>query len=388
MVATDNLNEFLAEVPESLQPRFREIVGIVDRFCEERLDAEYREVCRRMLACYCQPETGIERGKAASWAAGLVYEAGQVNFLTDPGFEPHVKSEEVAQGCGVSVATMHNKGKSIREALRLTRLDPEFIVASRLEDNPLAWLMELPNGMIVDVRHLPEELAKQLSIAGLLPDNADQPYEGDWRERKAGQHLIAESGLLYTLKITLKHSQPPIWRRVQIPDCLLDDLHEVIQTAMGWENCHMHEFVIGQERYRPTSTDELGMGGFWGVTDDESSDETLLSEVIPEPSKRSKKPFRFTYVYDFGDDWEHEILVEKVERPEELSLRPVCLAGKRTCPPEDCGGVWGYAHLLEALSDPKHPDHDDMVDWCGPIDPADFDPAAVNKEFKRWKIVR
>ena len=382
MVAVDNLHEFLEEVPESLQPRFRQIVQRVDRFCQERLDDEYREVCRRMLACFCQPETGIERGKAESWAAGIVYEAGQVNFLTDSSFEPCIKSDDIAKGCGVSVATMHNKGKCIREALRLTRLDPEFMVASRLEDSPLAWLMELPNGMIVDLRNLPDEVAEKLRLAGLMPEDADEPFEGDWRERKVGSRPLAESGLLYTLKITLKHTQPPIWRRVQLPDCLLEELHEVIQTAMGWEDCHMHEFVIGQRRYAATPPVDFGFGG---MDDSASTEDTLLSHVIPTVSK---KPFCFQYMYDFGDGWDHTIVVEQIEPLEKVSLKPVCLDGRRACPPEDCGGVWGYAHLLEALADPNHPDHAELSEWHDPINPEEFDPADVNADFKRWRLAR
>ncbi len=380
MVATDNLDEFLTEIPEELQTRFRDIVQITDRVCQERLDGEYREVCRRLLVCYCQPETGIERGKAESWAAGIVYEVGQVNFLTDPSFEPYVKSDEVAKACGVSVATMHNKGKNIRDALRLNRLDPDFCVTSRLEDNPLAWMMELPNGMIADIRHLPDEVRQKLNLAGMLPDEPIQPLVSDWRNRKLGQPPVTGSGLFYTLKITLKESQPPIWRRVRVPNCLLADLHEVIQVAMGWENYHLHEFVIGEERYQPPPPDD--MAGMWDIDDSESTEEVALSDLVPAPTK---KHFRMNYVYDFGDGWEHTIVIEKVEQLDDAPLMPICLEGERACPPEDCGGIWGYEELLEAVKDPKHPEHAEMIEWAGKINPEDFDTAKVNAVFKRWQ---
>ncbi len=381
MVAMDNLHEFEAEVPGDLQGRFREIAAIADRFCEERLDTEYREVCRRILACYCQPGTNIGRGKAESWAAGVVYEAGQVNFLTDDSFEPFCRSEEIAKGCGVSVATMHNKGKAIREGLGLMRFDTEFMVRSRLMDNPLAWMMELPNGMIISLQDMPEALRDKLAAAGLLPDNADELVVGDWRERKVRPPREPQAGLVYTLKITLDHSRPPIWRRVQLPDCTLEELHYVIQCAMGWDNCHLHEFIVGERRFQPAS-DGFGVDAMWNMDDSEPTEETILSDLVPDSSK---KRFRFKYLYDFGDGWEHTITVEKVEHQEKAPTVPVCLAGKRACPPEDCGGVWGYAELLETLADPQHPEHAELLGWCGgPIDAEDFDPEEVNELFRSW----
>lgn len=380
MATAETLEEYLAEVPQEVQGRFREIVAITDRFCERRLNDEYREVCRRLLTCLCQPDSRVQRGKPQSWAAGVVYEVGQVNFLTDPSFEPFVKSEEIAKGCGVSVATMHNKGRDIREAFGLTQLDVDFVVPSRLQDNPLVWMMELPNGMIVDLRNLPAELRNQLDAAGLLPSTAEPPNVGDWRERKLGspQEPVGKPGVAYQLKITLDSIKPPIWRRVLVPDCTLADLHEVIQVAMGWEEAHMHEFVIGQRRFQtpPPFGDGVLMEGV------EPAEQLLLSEVVPDSPK---KRFQFSYVYDFGDDWEHTITVEKVEQTDEAPVKPVCLAGERGCPPEDCGGPWGYGDLLEALADRKHPDHEDMMEWCGPIDPEAFDLDGVNEVFQRWQ---
>ncbi|MGE0374573.1 MAG: plasmid pRiA4b ORF-3 family protein [Planctomycetaceae bacterium] len=384
MVAVDNLHEFETEVPETLKPRFREIAAIADRFCEARLNGEYREVCRRILACFCQPGTKIDRGKAASWAAGVVYEAGQVNFLTDPSFEPHCKSEEIAKGCGVSSATMQSKGRDIRDTLRLMRFDPEFTIPSRLESNPLAWMMELPNGMVVRLQDMPDELRHKLDEAGLLPDDADRPASGDWRERKVAAAHEPQPGLVYTLKITLQETKPPIWRRVQLRDCTLEMLHHVIQCAMGWDNSHLYEFAIAGRRFGAASGG-IGVDAMWNTFEDDiaPTEETLLSDVIPQPPT---KPFQFSYTYDFGDSWEHAIVVERVEHQEEPPTVPVCVAGKRACPPEDCGGVWGYAQLLEALRDPHHPEHAEMKEWyAGPIDPEAFDPRDVDEVFRSWK---
>ena len=370
MVVPDSLNEFLAEIPEPLKPRFLKIAVIVDRFCDERLNDDYLEVCRRLLACFCQPGTGIERGKPESWAAGIVYEAGQLNFLTDPATQPCVPSEDVARGCGVSPATMHNKGKAIREVLDLSRWDTEFALPNQSADQSLAVL---PNGMFVDARYLTDKLH-------------GEPRAADWRKRKAGGSHQNHSGTFYTLKIALNHIEPQIWRRVRLPDVALADLHDVIQVAMGWDDYHLHEFRVGRDRYQPPPPAHKPAFGWDGADETLSTDDFHLSDVVPQG--KSKKRFHFRYLYDFGDSWEHTITVEKVEVDAEGSMLPVCLDGERACPPEDCGGVWGYPHLLEALGNRKHPEHAELKEWIGGrFDPEKFSAAKVNEAFSRWKVV-
>lgn len=381
MQAADSLNQFEAEVPEALQPRFREIAAIIDRFCEERLDAEFREVCRRMLACFCQPETNIHRGKAASWAAGIVYQAGQINNLTNSRSRPHCKSDEIAKGCGVSVATMHTKGHEIRDGLQLVRFDPAFTVRSRLADNPLAWIMELPEGAVVDLKDVPDQLRRNLNEIDRLPPRAQWPTLSDWRTRKARAQQSSEPGLVFTLKITLLGIKPLIWRRVELTDCTLEELHYVIQYAMGWEDAHLHEFLIDGRRFQPVSWFGVEMSWNEFCDDYESTEDTRMSDVIPVSGKM---PFPFTYTYDFGDDWEHQVVVESIESRDAVAEAPVCLAGERACPPEDCGGVWGYQRLLELRRDPNNPESKELSEWLDSIDPEQFDPDEVNTIFRTW----
>ncbi len=122
----------------------------------------------------------------------------------------------------------------------------------------------------------------------------------------------------------------------------------------------------------------------------EYGDPALLGELEAEDARavtldtivRGER-FKFIYEYDFGDGWEHEILIEKILPPEEGKVYPVCLTGKRACPPEDCGGIWGYADFLEAIQDPKHPEHDEMLEWVdGEFDPVAFDPDEVNAKLQ------
>lgn len=176
----------------------------------------------------------------------------------------------------------------------------------------------------------------------------------------------APSATVYQFKITLKGIKPPIWRRIQTKDCTLDKLHEHIQTAMGWTNSHLHQFDIGGVRH---GDPEL-LQGDWG--DDEplvNSRRTKISKIVPADGKR----FRFSYEYDFGDGWEHEILFEGCLQAEKGTRYPLCLEGSRACPQEDVGGIYGYMEYLEALADPNHERHEEFMEWSGPFDSEVFD---------------
>ena len=178
----------------------------------------------------------------------------------------------------------------------------------------------------------------------------------------------------YRLRVALKDIKPPIWRRIRVPgDFTLADLHYVLQTAMGWYNCHLHEFQIGGICY---SDPEFDVHGELGAKDE---GEYTLDEVI------QRENMKFRYSYDFGDDWQHVITVEKIIPENELDPedlgQPVCLKGKRACPPEDCGGAWGYESLLMVLNDPEDPEHEELKEWLGPFDPEEFDLKKINTEL-------
>lgn len=168
--------------------------------------------------------------------------------------------------------------------------------------------------------------------------------------------------LIYQLKVTLKGIRPPIWRRFLIASTAsLEDTHIVLQIGMGWTDSHMHEFAKGRDRYGVPDED------FPSDMHDEAK--CRLDQVL----KGEKE--KLVYTYDFGDSWEHDVVLEKI-LPFETGIQlPVCLKGSRACPPEDIGGVPGYAMFLEAISDPNHPEHDDMLEWVGDH----FDPVKVNE---------
>ena len=176
---------------------------------------------------------------------------------------------------------------------------------------------------------------------------------------------------VYQLKITLRDARPPIWRRVQVPsDITLAKLHKMIQLAMGWHNCHMHEFEVDGQTYgQPMPEYDL---------------DVLNEQRIRVNQFATKEKFKFAYLYDMGDGWDHEILVEKILPPEAETRYPVCIKGKRACPPEDCGGVWGYADFLEIIRDPKHPEYGEMLEWVGgQFDSELFDLEETNHQLKQ-----
>ena len=179
---------------------------------------------------------------------------------------------------------------------------------------------------------------------------------------------------VYQVKVTLRDTKPPIWRRLLVPaDMTLQRLHRVLQTVMGWEDCHLHEFEIEGERFGPPDPDGWDMGGP-RVRNDRTA---KLSQVLGGEGAKAQ------YTYDFGDSWEHAIVVEKVLAPVPGLKYPVCVGGKLHGPPEDCGGVGGYYDLLKVIADPTHEDHADLCEWLGEgFDPEEFSLEEVNRKLR------
>ena len=181
--------------------------------------------------------------------------------------------------------------------------------------------------------------------------------------------------VIYHLKITLRGSKPTIWRRIQVAsDIKLSTLHDVIQITMGWEHSHLHQFIVDGVYYG-----EIFKGDFdTGDTEDEKK--VKLFQVMEAPKSK------IFYEYDFGDSWEHEIVLEEILPATAKKVPSVCLAGERACPPEDCGGVWGYEELLRVIKNPTDPDYEDRMEWLGDdFDPEVFDINEVNEILKLIK---
>ena len=181
---------------------------------------------------------------------------------------------------------------------------------------------------------------------------------------------------IYQLKVTLRDSKPPIWRRLLVSsETKLSKLHNIIQEAMGWEVYHLHQFVV-DDVYYSMPLEEMDM---------EDERRVKLRDIV------SGEGFKFVYEYDFGDGWEHIVLVEKILSPDPTqqlpgfltSKLPICIKGKRACPPEDVGGIWGYDTFLEAINDPNHPEHAMYSEWIGDeFDAEAFDVDVVNERLR------
>jgi hypothetical protein len=167
----------------------------------------------------------------------------------------------------------------------------------------------------------------------------------------------------YQLKVTLRGIKPAIWRRLIVPGSLdLERLHRIIQDAMGWEDCHLHSFEVRGTEFGPSDP------GGWGELEMEPENKHTLERLVAVKD-------RFSYTYDFGDSWVHQIVVEKVTPGEPAG--PSCIAGAGACPPEDCGGVWGYAELVAALADKDHERHAELAEWV----PAGWSPDQFHLGF-------
>ena len=197
---------------------------------------------------------------------------------------------------------------------------------------------------------------------------------------------VGPSHLAFDLRVNLQYIQPEIWRRIRVSnDVRMDRLHHILQAAFGWTNSHLHQFVVSGPPGQPARHigDVAGaeQGGFaedLPKTDDERACE--IAEFLTKPGDR------LVYEYDFGDSWHHDVVLAAVTPQTARLTVALCLDGARSCPPEDCGGPPGYEEYVAAIRDPKHPEHDAMINWNGPgFDPEKFDLAKTNRALGRIK---
>lgn len=179
---------------------------------------------------------------------------------------------------------------------------------------------------------------------------------------------------VYQIKVTVAGVEPSVWRRIQVPGSItLHRLHEILQVVMGWENAHLYMLETDGVSYSDPSPD-------WGLPV-KNAKRSRLAQVAPGEG------CTFSYEYDMGDSWVHQLVVEQVLPRQEGVRYPVCIDGERACPPEDCGGVPGYEELVEAMRDPEHERHEELVEWLGePFDPERFSVEQVNATLTRWGL--
>lgn len=302
------------------------------------------------------------------WAAMLEAFPGLGEALCPPGWAESLMRCHFREAMDALFEELHRRGGSI-DVARACELAWEAVtVLYFLEDAPEQHRALWRKLNDRDVLHALEVLER----FGALRRNEERVTLTElgswWMGRVAGEP--SEGDPVLQVKVSLIGvSGPPVWRRLLLPaDIRLDRLHGVIQAAMGWEDYHMHVFEDGARRY--------------GLADRELGHQDECRVTLGQLLKRAKERIRYTY--DFGDDWEHEILLEGVLTAEPDVGYPVCVAGKGACPPEDCGGVWGYQDLRDALADLAHERHEEMLEWLGlqtaaELDAARFDVEEVNR---------
>jgi hypothetical protein len=185
---------------------------------------------------------------------------------------------------------------------------------------------------------------------------------------------MASDAMMYQIKVSLNGVRPPIWRRLLVPGSLsLKDLHDVLQVAVGWTDSHLHQFVA--------------RGTLYGRPDPEFGRGSVNEKGVRLDGVLKAEKDAMIYEYDFGDGWQHKVVLEKILGSAVDGGAPSCTAGARACPPEDCGGVWGYANLLKIISDSSHSEHEEMLEWLGDqFEPERFDIAGINSKLARMKL--
>lgn len=193
---------------------------------------------------------------------------------------------------------------------------------------------------------------------------------------------------VYYLRVTLENSKPLIWRDILVPsDLTLENLHYVIQTVMGWENSHEHHFIVEKVLYS-NDTDRNNVDDEYGLLDTEELEKQNCNEKkYTLGSLLTKEGASIVYEYDLGDSWTHQIELRKILPVDANARQPRCIKGEKACPPEDCGGIWGYTDMLESLQDPENPEDTQIVTWFGEdFNPAHFDIEAINKTLRRLVV--
>jgi hypothetical protein len=336
---------------------FRKIQSVLDRYTDEEPPQTLKiEDARK------EQMISHEAVQIAEFAAQALVAANQLRIKTKP-----LDSFWLAPAQRDVLLLVPRVSKTIKK--KLAKEKP--LSVAEVASMTMALAEDLPDGepqqqvaLLLVARHLIDLLQKEI-VAKAEP-----------KAKKKSQHRSQPNlDVLYQFKITLLDSNPPVWRRIQVQDCTLDRLHEHIQTAMGWTNSHLHQFDIKGQRYGDPELLGDGFEDFECV----DSTVTMVGDILPQAGKR----FAFKYEYDFGDGWEHEVLYEGRPPLEKRKKYPLCLEGERACPPEDVGGVWGYAEYLEALADPQHECHDEYMEWSGPFDPDYFDPKKATREMKK-----
>lgn len=348
-------------VPKALHKKFQQIVELTQAYCLKELDEEYAVLCRRSAARLARKRNSpLKKGYAKSLAAGIVADLADLNEILDDG-PGSFSEQEIADGFGVARSTLISKAREIAKTYT-----NDQSVAAMLHSKTLQAQMNSAYSVLGEPSPDADGFALVSMIANMLQE-AEPVLQGNLPQRpptmkKEPVKLPASKTPVLQLKVTLNDCHPPIWRRFLVHySTPLSDLHYTIQDVMGWFDGHFHIFECEPRRFTDLSF-ELGYDGL----EDEAS--------MPVGALLKKKGDSLQYLYDFGDDWRHTIVLEK--RLKVKDGLPLCIEGERACPLEDCGGIYGHDRILDFFNTPKKKRDPDLADWI----PDDYDPSFFDIE--------
>lgn len=304
-------------VPKAMQEKFTAIVTITDDFCQQQLNDEYAQLIRYATAALCRKRPSpLAKSRDKTWACGITHAVGMVNFLFDPSQDPHISAKNLYQGFGVSSSSGQAKSKLVRDTLGMHQMDPEWCLPSKIDDNPLAWMISV-NGMIVDARSAPRELQEFAYDKGLIPHIPDE--EAAVTESAQPPAVKASPKSLYVFDVYLldgpvteafMSENPVVSRTVELEGSnTLADLHKIIFEAFDREEEHLYEFQLKGRGPHDPDAKRYGL---------KSGGEALAGDVAQTAiaSLNLAVDEAFGYWFDFGDDWWHQLdVVDIVEPP-------------------------------------------------------------------------
>lgn len=339
------------DVPKAMEEKFNSIVALTDEFARQHLNEEYAHLIRQATAALCRKRPSpLEKGQAKTWAAGIAHAIGMVNFLYDSSQKPHISAGELYQWFGISASTGQAKSKLVRDTLKMRQLDPDWCLPSRVDDNPLIWMLSV-NGLIMDIRQAPLGAQVEAFRRGLIPYIPGHKEESEAIARlmqaaqsSPGQRPTAKSKTkkkgqspptrqqgdpkalqaLYVLDVALligpitekfAKKNPQVIRTIEIRgDQTLADLHQAIFRAFDREEEHMYEFQLKGNGPNDPDADRYGLA----VAMDDDFGEPMTGDVDQTPigtlGLEVDEPFG--YWFDFGDDWWHQVQVTAITEPQ------------------------------------------------------------------------
>ncbi len=311
-------------VPKTMQEKFTRIVALTDSFAQQHLNDEYAEFIRFATAALCRKRPSpLASGTDKTWACGITHAIGMVNFLFDSSQEPHISATDLYKGFGVSASTGQGKSKLVRDTLKMYQMDPDWCLPSKLDNNPMAWMISV-NGFIMDARTAPREFQEMALEKGLIPyipgddkPKTTTPVRKTISQKKAVPAAATISPkALFVLEVGLidgpmtdafAAKNPEVSRVIEIKaSSTLRDLHKILFKAFDREEEHMYEFQVGGRGPNDPNARRYGLKHAFSDSDDELIGDAAITTLAEVGLSKDEC---FGYWFDFGDDWWHQVNV-------------------------------------------------------------------------------